>query len=329
MFTEFNQYTQRALKICASLDKDTFIYDFLSEVVTSCKRKVHARMSKCKKAIKSVEDFEFEDEAAAPAGAYWHRKTFGEVVKDYFKRLVAYDTTPHRGGSAANTARLSMEAYLIGSQNRLGRYPMLARRLKKFGDYYGAVQTIEHFLTMRSLVHYQGNITLTEVRPFEPRTVEVTENVVQILNENAERTEYESIEAADFTAKFGIPAPEDGGLKKVKVSSHCELTLALHFYENMKSKKHLMQMGVSKGCCWLCEQFLDTLSRQDPQIIVEVTQNQGKIHSGWGMPDETPPAVAEKMLKIIEHKMCNIQSEVLAHRLFMTDTIWDSELWWA
>jgi hypothetical protein len=266
------------------------------------------------------EYIEFDDEIAAqvPKAARrklsWHGKTFGEIIEDFLKRLGSYEIEPHKGDSISSSIALCTEAFFIGREPGLLRYPTLAGRIKKLGDYYGAARRIQALLMKSRLTHLRGSIFMREIRPTQPRLVEVTANVVQILNDHAEKTGYEEINAADFMERFQQPVHESGRPQKITVSSHSELTLALHLYETMTRSKHFMGMGVSKGCCWLCEQFLDTLSRQKKQVVVEVSHNQGKIHAGWDMPDKTPSSVAEKMLQIIDQELCDIRATVIARR---------------
>lgn len=157
---------------------------------------------------------------------------------------------------------------------------------------------------------------MLEIRPSQPRGVEFTGSVVQILNDHANKHGYEEITVAEFMTNFEVPVEEcaNEGTQKLKVSSHCELTLALHFYETMTSNKRFMEMGVSKGCCWLCEQFLEILAMEDKKMVVEGSNNQGKLHAGWGMPAKTLSHVSKKILEIIDHELCDIRVAVIGRR---------------
>jgi hypothetical protein len=319
---KFGEYLRRLTTICASFDRETFIGLFLTEVFNNCANKIKSRLDKCQKAIKQLDTIQLDakDAAQVPKCAIvqksWRGKTFGEICEDFLKRLGSYNVQPHRGGSLHSTQDLCMEAFYIGKEPGLLRYPTLAGRIKKFGDYYGATRRIRALLSDDKFSKLRGSISIREIRPPQPRNVEVTRNVVQILNNLAGELGYDEITAADYTKEFELPVYEDGETQKITVSSHCELTLALHFYEKMTRSKDFMEMGVSKGCCWLCEQFLETLSRQEKKLVVEVSHNQGKIHAGWGMPDKTPSTVAEKMLQIIDQRLCNIQATIRSNSVF-------------
>lgn len=317
---KFGEYLQRLTTICASVEGDSFNKDFLTEVLATCGPKVTKRLDKCQKAIKKIENIEFDVKIAAevPKAAKqkrdWAGKTFGEITEDFLDRLGSYDMKPHKGGSISASSGLCVEAFFIGREPGLQRYPTLAGRIKKFGDYYGAARHIRALLKDPKLTHLRGKISMLEIRPPQPRVVQVTRNVVQILNDHAKKTRFEEMNAADFVDSFQEPVHENGKPHMITVSSHCELTLALHFYETMTRSKNFIEMGVSKGCCWLCQHFLDSLSRQKKQVVVKVSHNQVKIHAGWGMPDKTPRSVAEKMLQIIDHELCDIHRTVEARR---------------
>lgn len=318
--SEFREYLQRLTTICASDEGDDFIGHILVEVFTQCHHKIKNRLIKCQKEIKLFKNITFDAKVAAhvPKAAIqdesWRGKSFGEIVKDFFKSLGDYEMEPHKGGSIEASIVLCMQAYIIGHEPGLLLYPILARRIQNFGDYYGAALRFQAAFMDPKLAHLRKKISMREIRPTQPRLVEVTRNAVEILNDYAEKDGYKKINTAAFTRAFQQPVQENGKRQEIKVSSHCELTLALHFYEKMSRSKNFVEIGLSKGCCWLCEQFLDALSRQEKNVVIKVSRNQGKIHAGWGMPDTTPSSVAEKILKRIDQEL-STQSLALSYHL--------------
>ena len=95
-------------------------------------------------------------------------------------------------------------------------------------------------------------------------------------------------------------------------SEHCELTLALHHSDSPNSSQAL-EIGISKRSCWLCQQFLGSLSKCMASRIL-VSENQGKVHSGWAMPPRTPESVKEEMCGLIDWEIHDIRERVIARR---------------
>ena len=318
---QIGEYLQRLTTICASVEEGDFCGVFLTEVFQTCRLKIRNRLLKCKKAIQTAGDIKLDDKIGAQAE---NGDSFAKTAADVFKSLLEYDMAPHKGGSVHAAIMMSMRAYYLGYAYGLPRYPMIQRRIQKLGEYWGAAVFFRAILfNDRRNPHLRRRIFACEIRPTQPKIVEVTGDVSKILNDHAQKMGHENIEAVGPLQRFQYPVQENARPQKVTVSSHCELTLASYFYERMTRSKHFMEIGISKGCCWLCEQYLDTLSRQDKRMVVEVSKYQRNIHPGWGIPHKTPSSVAETMLQIINRQLFHMRENARYHSMSMSDSFSD------
>lgn len=142
--------------------------------------------------------------------------------------------------------------------------------------------------------------------------IKLPTNVVVSINELAKERELDQIDFESFAERYTHKTFVKAGLSSVTVSSHCELTLAMHFYQQ-KSGFRSVEIGVSKRLCWLCQQYVEILFRIK-KLRVVVSANQGKIHPGWAMPSFTPPALKSRMHDLIEREVDEIRQSVLRQR---------------
>lgn len=135
---------------------------------------------------------------------------------------------------------MSATAHFVGAANGLSRYPTLQRRIKKFGAYWWAAVFFRSLLFKNpAYTHFRGNIIMKEIRPTQPKVIEVTANVLKILSDHAEKAGYDDIDVVGLQQKFQYSVEKNARPQKIIVFSHCELTLALHFYEKMVGSQHL------------------------------------------------------------------------------------------
>ena len=99
----------------------------------------------------------------------------------------------------------------------------------------------------------------------------------------------------------------------ITVSAHRELTLALYAY-NSPSKPKTVEIGVSKGLCWLCQKFVEYLNATGA-INVVVSANHGKIHTGWRMPTDIPSEIEFKMRQLVNLEVNELHARIFARRL--------------
>jgi hypothetical protein len=116
-------------------------------------------------------------------------------------------------------------------------------------------------------------------------------------------------------AKPGIP---EEGVKKVKFSQHCELTLAIDLIQrNEKSglSPGKFEIGVSKACCIWCYEYINLLnaSFQKPRFRIRATY--GKQPDGWKIPETGPLGLAGLMKNRIASQMDDVIEKILYRRL--------------
>lgn len=102
------------------------------------------------------------------------------------------------------------------------------------------------------------------------------------------------------------------GFVRITVSAHCELTLALHML-NSPWKPRTVEIGVSKGLCWLCQKFVKYLNASG-LIHVVVSQNHGKIHAGWKTPPDTPSEIESRMQRLVEQEIEELRAMIISQR---------------
>lgn len=137
-------------------------------------------------------------------------------------------------------------------------------------------------------------------------------NPVELINNDAKARGYEAIDFESFAAKYPSETFKKEGVDKVTISSPCEATLAIHLCQNKHRPRHVA-IGVSKGLCWLCQQFVESLSRLE-NLWVLVSANQGKIHPGWAMPPGTPGTVEAWMRGLVKLEVREIREGMIARR---------------
>lgn len=80
-----------------------------------------------------------------------------------------------------------------------------------------------------------------------------------------------------------------------------------------------VEIGVSKGCFWLCEKFLDHLRARGLQFLV--TGFHGKLQPGWMCPptasaqdgDAVAALVADALKEIVERVLNRRRSDSFPH----------------
>jgi hypothetical protein len=65
--------------------------------------------------------------------------------------------------------------------------------------------------------------------------------------------------------------------------THCELTLAVYLLR--PSPPLLIELGVSKACCWLCVVFLELLAAQ-AHVRIVVSGTHAKPYGSWQFPPD-------------------------------------------
>jgi hypothetical protein len=270
-----------------------------------------------------------------------------EIMTRFFDQLRHFDARPHMmAGNVEASVELVTIAHLVGAEKYLKRYPKLWKRVRKLGAFFAAPRKILWLLTQPAYQKFRGNIELVEIPPPEPQTIQVPKDIVEILNESFKKGEeggggggeeegsHETITISDLRLLFHdheFPDDNDNSStnkdddekntlqQTINTSHHPELTLASYFLSKKEkeepkttdpSSPQSIEIGISKGPCWLCQQYIEQLDRLHHLRIV-TTQNQGKIYAGWTVPPNTSDALRGAVQDIIQREVVDLREAVL------------------
>ena len=71
-----------------------------------------------------------------------------------------------------------------------------------------------------------------------------------------------------------------------------------------------MLANVRERLCWLCQNFVENL-KVAGAIRVFVSENQSKIHAGWGMPPGTPSGIEFNMRHLVEMEIEELRTRII------------------
>lgn len=214
---------------------------------------------------------------------------------------------------------ISQEACMIGLGKSFQQYPALLRRVQKLGAYYRVAWRVRTLLKDPNFFKLRGSIRFVEI-PFLPqKTFVVPRNLAEILNEDAKKSHSDQVTLKDIALKYPNQSLPATGSASITVSTHCELTLALHALHS-PFKPKTIEIGVSKRLCWLCQKFVENL-RVAGAIRVFASENQGKIHADWGMPPDTPSGIEFSMRQLVELEIEQLRTSIIARR--RSDSFWN------
>lgn len=74
----------------------------------------------------------------------------------------------------------------------------------------------------------------------------------------------------------------------------------------------VIEIGISKSSCWICNEFLMSFHRLYPHISIRVSSSHGKLDPAWRFPHETPPEVVGNVNKQVEDALVELVA-VTAH----------------
>lgn len=98
----------------------------------------------------------------------------------------------------------------------------------------------------------------------------------------------------------------------VTTSYHCKLTLVLRAIE-LEYTITPIKIGVSKGICWVCQQYLEFFSHNQ-KVWLLVSQYQGKIHAGWRIPKNILEPVKKKVHLLVHDEVTEIRKSIVNRR---------------
>lgn len=291
-------------------------YAFMTEILLMCADTYKKRIKKCRTAFEISGPLMFGEVKTDSSQrlSRWKGKSIDYIVEDFKSHLMNFDMRPHAMASDTSASkRLAQMALIVGTESASIPHIKLCARIKELSRYFNAAHKIAYFLRLPAYKHYVGRIEMREICPPEPVIREVPKDIVKIIKVDAKIGQYDEVTIADLVRKHPNQEHVQEGVQKVTLSCHCELSVALHLFESSLSFPCSVEVGISKGLCWLCQQFLKSLASLR-NFRVACTQNQGKIHVDWIMPTASPPKVADVMKDIIEREIIDVREGILARR---------------
>lgn len=134
-------------------------------------------------------------------------------------------------------------------------------------------------------------------------------NFIGILNKWGAAKSYLDVYHKDL-AKFyrkrkALPKASEISLKP---SVHCECCLGLALVkECLRSEMpSIIEIGISKPSCWICNQFLRSFNGLYPHITIHVSSSHGKLDPAWRFPHATPSEVVRNVNKQVEDALVEL-----------------------
>lgn len=291
------------------------------EIVVTCRHKLRRRIKKCQAACADIKTLKFTEEESrvklntAKLNSKHAGLTIEEIVARFFKQLRNIDVRPHIMAAKPNAIIQCLEAaFLLGNQPYLKKYPDIRGRIRKLAAFYEAPRTVLVFLQKSAYKKFRKNIEVIEVLPQELFNISVLQYVAKNLNEDAKEHNHEDFSVEDLRAKFPYGEfKEEDGLREITLFCHAAVTLALFIRESMTTSPKVIEMGISEGVCWLCQQFFESLGRLY-QLHIVATPTQGKIHPGWTIPTSTPGALTTAVQEIIQREIIDTREPIIRRR---------------
>lgn len=132
------------------------------------------------------------------------------------------------------------------------------------------------------------------------------------INNNATEKGLETISAADLSERYpDVKNMALTGSSQITVCDHCKVKLALHV-TSLRRLQYL-ELGISKGCCWLCQKFLEQLMLHIQTRFI-FSQNSGKLHAGWRLPRNAPQEFKDYMESLVELEIMKVHHCALNRR---------------
>lgn len=89
---------------------------------------------------------------------------------------------------------------------------------------------------------------------------------------------------------------------RVKHSVHAECTLAVYLHSLDRNWEHI-EIGCSKGSCWLCEMYLTGYS---PALKFHVSHVHGKLQPGWQIPAHGNQVSTKRILDLVNDEVLEV-----------------------
>ncbi|RPB19474.1 hypothetical protein L211DRAFT_627768 [Terfezia boudieri ATCC MYA-4762] len=174
----------------------------------------------------------------------------------------------------------------------------LLRRIRKLGDYMGAVIQLVGEVDLLPPQFLQ-TLVIQEVPPPPPDRIVIKKTSVEIVEQWARNRHIEGPTETNLRIQFpSLPHPLSQQ-STITRSVHCECTLITKIVNDLvqqgTSPFVTLEVGVSKSLCNLCEVFMGSVKKRYPNITIMVSTHHGKNVSGWRLPPLTPLKISQEV----------------------------------
>jgi hypothetical protein len=109
--------------------------------------------------------------------------------------------------------------------------------------------------------------------------------------------------------------PDKPSVVAVTESVHCECSIILEILKQFPTSPIVViEVGISKSMCWLCNEFFRAFQKKHPHITVYYSTCHAKYTAGWRFPKATPVALRHSMERFIEEELLEVHSKALRKR---------------
>lgn len=171
-----------------------------------------------------------------------------------------------------------------------------------------------------SICDLTSRLTCIQVRPPTPQISTYSEDYVATLNRFAVSCGLDPVTPGALHAAYPRnpdahqrqPTRAVPAMQRVTHSVHAECTLAMHAIA-MHCEWKFVELGISKGSCWLCEKFMhNVLAPHGVKFLVSYFH--GKLQPGWTCPPLTAPHEETMIETVISDVLGEIVERTLNRR---------------
>ncbi|KAF8540405.1 hypothetical protein BDD12DRAFT_880534 [Trichophaea hybrida] len=197
--------------------------------------------------------------------------------------------------------------------------PRLLRRIRKLGDYMGAVIQLVGEIDRLPPQTLQ-TIGIHEVPPPPPEEIVIEKTSVEIVDQWARHRHIDDpgLTETDLRIQFpSLPQPLSQR-NTVNRSVHCGCTLVMKIVNDLVQAGTrafmTLEVGVSKSLCHLCEVFMGLIKKWYPNITIMVSTHHGKNVAGWRLPPLIPREISQGVEDHIQSTIAEIRSKAIRER---------------
>lgn len=301
----------------------------LAKVLDICRPKIHSRLRKIKSIISKTSGMKYVHDDPEDEVHQYFKQRLGDwydacptatvFLEGFMSNL---DSLEVRGCVGDQLSLLIELAHITSSFKPVTAvFPdlELAKRIRLLGDYFGAVaRIVKYFDTIRPNSPVQVKITFIEVGfnyalmyPKANQTPGPCFTAAANILPNGLSPYYEPIRRRETPSLVDYPAltrayPRHtpfviGGKPEQSVTQcvHAECTLAVYLTKLGHRWEHI-EIGCSKGSCWLCETYL---TNYGSVLKFHVSNVHGKLQPGWTIPAGGDSGSKEHILALIDDEI--------------------------